>query len=245
VGARTIGFVGRLIAARLRPGDLAARFGGDEFVVVLPGTEAAPARAIAEAIRTDIAAARTLDTEPVDIAAVTASVGLASAPDHADDPDSPFAPPTPRCTPSSGGKDAVGGRFSVRGIGDRGTCGARTRPDAWTEAIRQRAEGRRRPPARHPPLPGGRTSGPPRAANVRSAAVNRSPRRKRAVRESPSTSCHGLDGRERARGLGVVDREHAGIRAPAGRSAQHASSQPGTRPRARGTTRRRCGSACR
>src|SRR2546430_2102097 len=51
VGSRTIGFVGRLIARALRPGDLAARFGGDEFVVILAGSHVATAGWVAEASR--------------------------------------------------------------------------------------------------------------------------------------------------------------------------------------------------
>src|SRR6185503_11459702 len=48
VGSRAIATVGRLIAEQLRPGDVAARFGGDEFVVVLPSTETEAARLVAE-----------------------------------------------------------------------------------------------------------------------------------------------------------------------------------------------------
>ena len=56
VGSRTIATVGRLIAEQLRPGDVAARFGGDEFVAVLPSTDTDPARDVAERIRAAVAA---------------------------------------------------------------------------------------------------------------------------------------------------------------------------------------------
>jgi len=83
IGSRTIAFVGGLIARRLRPGDFAARFGGDEFVVVLPATDRAAGIELAESIRTAIADARVLEGTDVDISAVTASVGLAIFPEHA------------------------------------------------------------------------------------------------------------------------------------------------------------------
>ena len=56
VGSRTIATVGRLIAEQLRPGDVGARFGGDEFVAVLPSTDTDPARDVAERIRAAVAA---------------------------------------------------------------------------------------------------------------------------------------------------------------------------------------------
>ncbi len=90
VGARTIATVGRLIGEQMRPGDVAARFGGDEFVAVLPSTDTAPACAVAERIRTAVAACAVPDGLAVDIAAVTASLGVATAPRHASDPDGLF-----------------------------------------------------------------------------------------------------------------------------------------------------------
>jgi len=90
VGSRTIATVGRLIAEQIRPGDVAARFGGDEFVAVLPSTDTDPARDVAERIRAAVAACRVPDGLSVDITEVTASLGVATAPRHASDPDGLF-----------------------------------------------------------------------------------------------------------------------------------------------------------
>jgi diguanylate cyclase (GGDEF)-like protein len=90
VGSRTIATVGRLIADQLRPGDVAARFGGDEFVVVLPSTDTGPATDVAERIRNAVATCAAPDGLDVDIRDVTASLGVATAPRHATDPDGLF-----------------------------------------------------------------------------------------------------------------------------------------------------------
>jgi diguanylate cyclase (GGDEF)-like protein len=90
VGSRTIATVGRLIAEQLRPGDVAARFGGDEFVAVLPSTDTGPARDIAELVCAAVAACAVPDGLEVDITGVTASLGVATAPRHALDPDGLF-----------------------------------------------------------------------------------------------------------------------------------------------------------
>jgi diguanylate cyclase (GGDEF)-like protein len=109
VGSRTIGFVGRLIAARLRPGDVAARFGGDEFVVILPATDVAGGREVGESIRAAIAAVERLEPDRVDIAAVTASIGVAACPAHADDAESLFrAADAAMYAVKRSGKNAVG-----------------------------------------------------------------------------------------------------------------------------------------
>ena len=80
-GSRAIAAVGEIIAARLRPGDVAARFGGDEFAVILPATSVEAAWAFAETLREAIASSA---------AAVTSSIGVATFPDHAADAESLF-----------------------------------------------------------------------------------------------------------------------------------------------------------
>lgn len=83
VGSRTIGQVGRRIATLLRPGDFGARFGGDEFVVILPDTPAEEAMVLAEGVRASIEAMDVLEGTAIDVSRVTASLGVASSPRHA------------------------------------------------------------------------------------------------------------------------------------------------------------------
>jgi len=89
-GSRTIAQIGRAIGRLVRPGDVAARFGGDEFVIVLPDTGTEPARQLAESIRRTIEECTRLDGEEVDLTRVTASIGLATFPTHAADAESLF-----------------------------------------------------------------------------------------------------------------------------------------------------------
>lgn len=109
VGSRAIATVGRLIGQHLRPGDMAARYGGDEFVLVLPQTTTVAARLMAESIRGAIAGCQTPDGLAVDIGDLTASVGVATHPTHAHDAESLFrAADQAMYRIKFGGKNGVG-----------------------------------------------------------------------------------------------------------------------------------------
>jgi len=112
VGSRTISYLGKVIGHLVRPGDVAARFGGDEFVIILPSTDAATALSIAETIRAAVETCSALEGNGVDLSTVTASVGVATFPDHATNSESIF-------------KAADGAMYSVKRRGKNGVALAR------------------------------------------------------------------------------------------------------------------------
>jgi diguanylate cyclase (GGDEF)-like protein len=65
------------VAASVRQTDVLARWGGEEFVALLPGTRLAQAREVAERIRQAVASAPLADGAPI----VTVSIGAASLED--------------------------------------------------------------------------------------------------------------------------------------------------------------------
>lgn len=67
--------VGGLLRSSLRTSDLAARFGGDEFAVLLPGTGKTEAWAVSEKLRGGI---RSIDAQPGRALSATASMGVAT-----------------------------------------------------------------------------------------------------------------------------------------------------------------------
>lgn len=78
-GDQVLASVGAALRATLRDGDFAGRNGGEEFAVLLPDTDGAGARAVAEKLRKAIAdvVVPGVDRE------ITASLGVAAYPEHA------------------------------------------------------------------------------------------------------------------------------------------------------------------
>ena len=82
VGSKTLVEMGQLIIKSLRTIDIVARYGGDEFVVVLPQTTPKAAALIAERIRAAVEQNVFLKKEGYGLK-VTASFGVASYPENA------------------------------------------------------------------------------------------------------------------------------------------------------------------
>jgi diguanylate cyclase (GGDEF)-like protein len=85
-GSATLTEVGRILTDTVRESDTLARYGGDEFVVVLPETPSAGALVIAERIRKAIEAHDFLAEQGLSVH-ISASFGIACFPDHAQTPE--------------------------------------------------------------------------------------------------------------------------------------------------------------
>jgi diguanylate cyclase (GGDEF)-like protein len=87
-GSWTLQKVAQLLSENAPPGARLARYGGDEFVVILPGANLPRAMQTAETLRYTIADARFFDAEaesgesPSPLPRITASIGVASYRDH-------------------------------------------------------------------------------------------------------------------------------------------------------------------
>jgi len=80
-GDEVLASVGAALTAGLRASDFAGRYGGEEFLLLLPETDAEEARLVVERLRLAIAA---ITIKAADLR-VTASFGIAILPDHAVD----------------------------------------------------------------------------------------------------------------------------------------------------------------
>jgi diguanylate cyclase (GGDEF)-like protein len=81
-GDKALAAVGRLLSASIRASDFAARFGGEEFVLLLPETDRQGSIELAEKLRRQIERTALVPTGPI-----TASFGVAGLPEDAVDPD--------------------------------------------------------------------------------------------------------------------------------------------------------------
>ncbi|HEX4780955.1 MAG TPA: diguanylate cyclase, partial [Usitatibacter sp.] len=76
--------IGELMRAATRGSDIACRFGGEEFAVILPGASLLVARSRAEAIRAAVESLH-LDFGGRPLGALTTSIGVAAMPPHGQD----------------------------------------------------------------------------------------------------------------------------------------------------------------
>jgi diguanylate cyclase (GGDEF)-like protein len=79
VGDQILASVGAVLRSVLRARDFAGRNGGEEFAILLPDTESAPALEIAERVRAAVAGI----SLPGSDVSITTSIGVVSFPDHA------------------------------------------------------------------------------------------------------------------------------------------------------------------
>lgn len=84
-GDEVIAAVAPAVRENLREGDIAARYGGDEFTIILPRTTAQDALTVAEAIRESVQALDIKLAGADEIIKVTTSQGIAEFPRHGTD----------------------------------------------------------------------------------------------------------------------------------------------------------------
>ncbi len=82
LGSQCLAEVAQVMAATIREVDILARYGGDEFVVILPETTIATAKIVAERLRSGVSTHVFLKDAGIN-AHLGASIGIAGLPDHA------------------------------------------------------------------------------------------------------------------------------------------------------------------
>ncbi|MBL8951197.1 MAG: diguanylate cyclase [Myxococcaceae bacterium] len=86
VGSKLLVEVARIVKACVRDNDVVCRWGGDEYVMLLRGTDSGGALKVAERIRRTVEGHRFLAREGFSLS-VTTCIGVASYPEHAEEKD--------------------------------------------------------------------------------------------------------------------------------------------------------------
>jgi diguanylate cyclase (GGDEF)-like protein len=84
-GDRVLRLFARTLIGQVRAGDLVARYGGEEFTALLPHTTHPEALALAERLRAKVEALVLPEPEFPKGCRITASIGVATFPDHGED----------------------------------------------------------------------------------------------------------------------------------------------------------------
>ncbi len=87
IGSRTLIAVAKLLRESTRQHDFIARYGGDEFILVIPNCDLEAGVAVAEKIRRRIESAEFMKDEGLDLRFLTSSIGCASSRDSDHDRD--------------------------------------------------------------------------------------------------------------------------------------------------------------
>ncbi len=81
-GDRVLQQVSKMLGASIRDSDVLCRYGGEEFAIIMPRTNAAEGYEKAEKIRLHIESARFTNISPGNTLGITISMGIASFPEH-------------------------------------------------------------------------------------------------------------------------------------------------------------------
>jgi diguanylate cyclase (GGDEF)-like protein len=83
MGDRLLALMGQVISDQVRASDIAARYGGDEFAIILPDTPRPAAEATARKLASAIASGRTAAGTLGEVLPLSASFGVGCCPDEA------------------------------------------------------------------------------------------------------------------------------------------------------------------